>query len=158
MKHIKNNQGLTLIEMLATITILFIIGGMVYAMLFQMFSNFNTSENRITARQEANLIIAHLTMIHQTSDKFEIEYESENFFKTTADDDDSNTMMLGHKNYQYELRVASQTLSETNPITIDLTDEANKELKIDLTLSNEHDEFDVTTTISRMTKAKGDEE
>lgn len=155
MKKLNNEKGLTLIEMLATITILFVLGGMVYAMLFQMFANFSSTENRSTARQEANLIIAQLTNIHQTSDEYTIEYESDNYFITKAN---GNSMRLGHKNYQYDLSVNGIGLEAIKDIPIYLQREhedavSNLQIPIILTLSNEHDSFTVTTTLSRMTTA-----
>lgn len=163
MKYLNNNKGLTLIEMLATITILFIIGGMVYAMLFQMFSNFNNSENRITARQEANLIIAHLTTIHEKSKRYELEHDSDHYFITEAfTETDSSTMKLGHEKYNYDLSVSyldddgtevTKKLSD-EPIEIDLTKTKFKSIDVLLTLSSSNDEFEVKTTLSRMTKAK----
>src|SRR5690625_2683473 len=157
MKPLKGEKGLTLIEMMATIVILFIIGSMFYAVLTQSFTNFHTSEEKITARQEANLMIAHLTNIHQKSEVYTIESGTDDSFFTT-ETDSGKIMKLGHKDYTYKLEVEGQDLKLGGPIVVDLTLDDNKSKEIKLVLENKNndrnDTFTIITTISRMTVAK----
>lgn len=157
MKYLKGEKGITLIEMMATMVILFVIGGMFYAVLTQTFTNFHTSEEKITVRQEANLIIAQLTNIHQKSEGYTIEMSTDDSFFTTETDSGA-IIQLGHKDYTYKLVVDGDTLEDIHPIDIDLKLEDNKTQEIELTLtnkkSNRNDEFTIITTISRMTAAK----
>lgn len=155
MKRFNKENGMTLVEVLATITILFIIGGIAYAMLFQMFTNVSHSEQRISARQEANLILAHLTTVHQKSTSYTIERDGddpEHFF--TVEDETGVLMKLGNRHYTYTLEMDSTILDEGNtPFTIDLRDSQNKELDVKLTLESNFDSVVVQTTISRMTES-----
>ena len=53
-----NNKGITLIEVLATLSISFMIVGVVSSVLFQSHRNMEISEQHTNLRQEANLIIS----------------------------------------------------------------------------------------------------
>jgi prepilin-type N-terminal cleavage/methylation domain-containing protein len=69
---IRNQKGVTLIELLAALTILSLIGGIIWGVFFQgnKFSQTSVSKNNI--QQEANIIIMNLKKIHQTSKEYTI--------------------------------------------------------------------------------------
>lgn len=64
--------GLTFIELLATITVLSIIGIIIWNVFIQGNKYSQTSISKNMLQQEANLVITNLTKIHQTSAQYEI--------------------------------------------------------------------------------------
>ena len=70
---VHNQRGLTLIEVLATLTVLSIVGAVIWNVFFQglLYTKKAVSQNSI--QQEANVIVMTLTKIHQTSEEYELE-------------------------------------------------------------------------------------
>lgn len=69
---IKNQRGLTLIEVLASLTILSIVGILVWQVFFQGMNYSSKSASKNKMQQEATILTAKLTKIHQTSDEYEL--------------------------------------------------------------------------------------
>ncbi|MEH7493473.1 prepilin-type N-terminal cleavage/methylation domain-containing protein [Neobacillus niacini] len=69
----RGEHGLTLIEVLATLTIISIVGVIIWSVFFQgyKFSKESISKNFII--QETNILITNLKRIHQTSENYRIE-------------------------------------------------------------------------------------
>lgn len=67
-----NQKGLTLVEILATITILSIVGILVWSVFLQgtQYSNEALTKNQLT--QEANYVQVNLKDIHQNTDEYKI--------------------------------------------------------------------------------------
>lgn len=74
----KDESGLTLVEVLATLTIISIVSIIIWSVFFQglNFSKKATSKNLML--QEINILITNLTKIHQTSSEYEITSSSSN--------------------------------------------------------------------------------
>lgn len=68
MKQVKNESGITLIEVLATLTIMAIIGSAVYAVLFQTLHANEKTKSHNELRQEANIVITQLRTIHENNE------------------------------------------------------------------------------------------
>jgi prepilin-type N-terminal cleavage/methylation domain-containing protein len=68
----KNQNGLTLIEVLVSLTILSIIGIVMWNVFIDGISYSHKAVSQNTMQQEANLITVSLTKIHQTSDEYEV--------------------------------------------------------------------------------------
>ncbi|MDR7001470.1 prepilin-type N-terminal cleavage/methylation domain-containing protein [Neobacillus niacini] len=69
---IRDERGLTLIELLATITILSIIGIVIWNVFIQGNKVSQKSMSKNSMVQEANLVITNLTRIFQTSKQFQL--------------------------------------------------------------------------------------
>ncbi|WP_034764565.1 type II secretion system protein [Rossellomorea vietnamensis] len=67
-----NERGVTLIEVLATITILSIIGVVIWNVFFQGLNYSDKAVTQNTMQQESNYISMKLTRIHQTSKEYEL--------------------------------------------------------------------------------------
>lgn len=61
----KNNKGLTLVEVLAALSISIMILGLVTTVLIQSFRNAEISDSHLNLRQEANLIITAISAAHE---------------------------------------------------------------------------------------------
>ncbi|MGF3105019.1 type II secretion system protein [Rossellomorea sp. DUT-2] len=68
-----NERGLTLVEVLATLTILSIIGAVVWNVFFQGIHYTKKAVSQNSIQQEANIITMRLTRIHQSSESYELE-------------------------------------------------------------------------------------
>jgi prepilin-type N-terminal cleavage/methylation domain-containing protein len=69
----RSERGVTLIEVLAAITILSIIGVTIWQVFFQgyQFSQRSVTKNKL--QQESNIVITMLTRIHQTEEEYKID-------------------------------------------------------------------------------------
>ncbi|WP_044338449.1 type II secretion system protein [Rossellomorea aquimaris] len=70
---IHNERGLTLVEVLATLTILSIIGAVIWNVFFQGIHYTKKAVSQNSIQQEANILTMKLTRIHQTSEFYELE-------------------------------------------------------------------------------------
>lgn len=66
-----NNEGLTLIEVLATMSMLVIVGGLVFGILVNSLNIFNLEDNDSDIRQKANIIESQLTTFYKVNGNFE---------------------------------------------------------------------------------------
>jgi prepilin-type N-terminal cleavage/methylation domain-containing protein len=69
---IRQQRGITLIELLATITILSFVGVIIWSIFFQGYTFSHKSMSKNSIQQEATIILTNLTKIHQTSKQYEI--------------------------------------------------------------------------------------
>jgi type II secretory pathway component PulJ len=68
----RNERGITLVEILGAITILSILGVIVWNVFLQVYKYSQTVVSKNLMQQEANIIITNLTRIHQIEDSYEI--------------------------------------------------------------------------------------
>lgn len=74
---IHNEDGLTLIEVLASIVILSIVGVVIWSVFFQGYRYSQDAISKNLMINESNIIMTTLTNIHQTSDLYELQsYDS----------------------------------------------------------------------------------
>jgi hypothetical protein len=168
---LKNNSGLTLVELLVTLTIAFSVMGLVTGVLMQSFRNMEMADTNINLRQEANILLAIINSAHMssinTSDsrsyQYSISYERINdkeWILTVGDQKISN------QNYNIRLEMEQKIPGVTTP-TILLIDPIRiysvtsipsfeKKLPINikkLTLISKKDNtktFELSTIISRL--------
>ena len=81
----RGEQGITLVETLATLVIISIIGVTIWSVFFQGYQYSEKSISKNSMIQEANLLITDLTEIHQSSNKYVLE-NSNCKIKVTIDD------------------------------------------------------------------------
>jgi len=73
----KNNEkGVTLVELLATVTILSIVGILVWSVFIQGIKHSNKESTKNLLTQEANYVQFSLKKIHQTSEEYQIKFPS----------------------------------------------------------------------------------
>jgi prepilin-type N-terminal cleavage/methylation domain-containing protein len=75
---VRGERGFTLIEVLATISILSFVGVIIWNVFFQGYHYSQNSNSKNSMIQETNLIIVNLLKIHQTADQYEIKNSSSN--------------------------------------------------------------------------------
>ncbi|MFD2446234.1 PilW family protein [Bacillus sp. CGMCC 1.16607] len=70
----KNEKGLTLIELLATITIFFILGSLIFGVLINSQKNYATLSTKNSLSQEANLAIKIIKNYHYKVEPYTLSY------------------------------------------------------------------------------------
>jgi prepilin-type N-terminal cleavage/methylation domain-containing protein len=74
MIHLRNNErGMSLIEVLLTLTILSIVGTVIWQAFFQGYQYSNNAVSKNLLQQEANLVITNLTRVHQSLEEYTIK-------------------------------------------------------------------------------------
>ncbi|XXM71493.1 PulJ/GspJ family protein [Lysinibacillus sphaericus] len=86
MKH--NQRGLTLVEVLASLAVLSVIGLLLWNVLFQGLSYSRKAASQTSLQQEANRISMKLTRIHQTTSSYEVVNNGCNLEVYTSEPED----------------------------------------------------------------------
>jgi Tfp pilus assembly protein PilE len=68
-------NGLTLVELLASIAILFIISSLLYGVFIGINKNYHQISNRTEMEQEANIIINTIKNYHQLQNTYQLSYD-----------------------------------------------------------------------------------
>ncbi|MDM5333204.1 prepilin-type N-terminal cleavage/methylation domain-containing protein [Ureibacillus composti] len=117
----KNQRGITLVEVLAIIVLISIIGLLMWNIFFQ---GVNYSANAITKtqiQQQANVIISDLTKIHQTTE--------EDYYEIIPSADSCSFSIIDRKNLNRKYENSKLCLQvENTPITIKPKNEDNNKL------------------------------
>jgi prepilin-type N-terminal cleavage/methylation domain-containing protein len=94
---IRQQRGITLIELLATISILSFVGVIIWSVFFQGYTFSHKSMSKNSIQQEATIILTNLTKIHQTSQQYEISNTSCGItVKITKQDSSIQTQEFNH--------------------------------------------------------------
>lgn len=157
----KNNKGLTLVEVLLTITISFIILGLISNVLVQSTRANDISNIRINFRQEANIIIAILTSAHQSdgTGTYDIRFQhpDENNWAITIG---NQQIQMGSYDLKLELQSGTQSIiidtangeffSNTRTFPIDKKKTLYLKNMIFTNKKDKNKTFEMSTTISRL--------
>jgi hypothetical protein len=168
MMKLKNNYGLTLIELLLTLTISFTVMGLVSGVLMQSFRNMEIADTNINLRQEANILIAMINSSHLSS--IDLNQTSTNSYNISYTRLNTNNweltignQLVTNQNYDINLdleqtipgELTSRTLiinstTETGSISI-VKRQLLKVRKIKLINKKDTTKtFEISTTISRL--------
>ncbi|PKG21680.1 PilW family protein [Niallia nealsonii] len=108
---IQNSKGLTLIELLAAVSLSAIILLLAYQFLFQGFQFSKTVTDKTLLQQEANYIMVNLTKIHQSSDSYTIAFDQNpnaNYIKVEG----KKTITFKNDHFFYELKTSTSNNSK----------------------------------------------
>ena len=82
----KNQKGITLVEVLAALSILLIISSVIYGVLINSKKNYNNISEKVNLNQEANLILATIKNYHQKESLHSLDVNSKEFYIIKFDD------------------------------------------------------------------------
>lgn len=117
----KNEKGITLVELLASVTILFIISSVLYGVLLGRNKDYNRIASNANLEQEANLIFTTVKYYHQSESSYKLAYDSET--KTAYIGKDQANTVLGNPNDIDAMMINGVDLKNSpNPIAINTTD------------------------------------
>lgn len=133
---VQNEKGVTLIELLAALTIFGIFSAIIWAFFFQSFQVNKVEMTKNSLQQEANLIINTLQEVHRNSESYLIVIDD---FKTLEITPDSEGSYLFNKSgVLYEISSTNSFESGDRiypnnfdfPMTLILTSSENNNLQI----------------------------
>lgn len=113
----KDERGLTLYELLAALSILFIASALLYGVFFGFNKNYSQISSKNNMDQAANIIIASIKQHHLKYDEYIIEY-NEDEQSAYIGEKNANTV-LGDKQYNLKIYAGypeKEILSGTNVI------------------------------------------
>jgi Tfp pilus assembly protein PilE len=139
MMRLKNNeQGISLVEVLATLTILSIVGVLIWQVFFQGYKYSNDAVTKNTLTQEANVIVLKLTRIHQSNEEYTIK--SSNGMIEFLDSDNNQITKYTSSKFTYsallnDIEMNSQIVNPSDKtqnlkIEIRVTDKNNPSNKV----------------------------
>ncbi|WP_017755978.1 PulJ/GspJ family protein [Calidifontibacillus oryziterrae] len=143
-----NKRGLTLIEILAALTISTFVIGLAFSVLLSSIHSYKKTEGKQLLQQEANLILTQLRTIHRTQSSYVITYDSTaNLYKVTLSD--GATQSLGSPKYKLEIILDDILITDTVEQQIDAT---RKEYHILLNISDPatNNLFSIETGLTRL--------
>lgn len=132
-KTIRNENGLTLIELLATI----LLSSMVVIILMTTFSigiKYNISESKkVRLQQEANLVIATITNKHRDGECYSLDKEGEKLFFYTCGDNKTKQESVTENLFKYEIdtnEFSGNPKKDDLEISLTVIDPVNEKLKV----------------------------
>ncbi|MGG3798292.1 PilW family protein [Metabacillus fastidiosus] len=143
----KNENGLTLVEVLVGLAILSIVMVILGGLLIDGFKNSDKSEKITTLQQEANLIITELRNIHWKNENYIIHFNKDSIIT------EKSQITLNEK-YNYKFEKFDKTENKYIDMTGELTSQEMNNLPIKLTISYEDDAtippYETETILSRL--------
>lgn len=150
-----NQAGLTLIELLVTITISTMVLGLLVSILLSTFNHSQQSQAHINLRQEGNYLITQLQQAHSQGNYY-LCYEDETLHLNgepieTLANEDINIRGTGVNQVLFEQEGSQLSSEESATCDNTLNVKKDKELNISVTLTDNYDrELDVETVIERL--------
>jgi prepilin-type N-terminal cleavage/methylation domain-containing protein len=154
-------DGFTLIELLATISILSIVGTLLFSVLINGINYSNKSNETVSIQQQGNIIITKLTSWHEKTRKYEIVQEG--LYKIGVDDyyssivlfplDDSGAQIQAGKFVISDSKYLYRICYDDNCTNSKKVVDTDKTLQISLTIKNKNNyeqTFDIKTIVSRL--------
>jgi prepilin-type N-terminal cleavage/methylation domain-containing protein len=138
----ENEKGLTLIELLATIVILAIVGSIIFGVLLNIQKNYQDQTSQNQLGQEANYIIAIIRNYHQKGSAYTITYDANrkvfidgSLGKQQLGQDSQTVDILFGKDESF---TREDDTVDYNPlfINVKITDQKGKSVEIDTIISN----------------------
>ncbi|PAE42197.1 prepilin-type N-terminal cleavage/methylation domain-containing protein [Bacillus sp. 7884-1] len=154
----RDERGLTLVEVLATLTILSIVSLIIWSIFFQgiNFSKKATSKNVMI--QESNIVISNLTTLHRGKNKYEITSTGTNNCEITVTTDISNTekqtQTFTHPQMCFEFTsdIKNKKVGAPEPNKIDPNE---NDVSLTLTIKDNNDPTNKVTTSTYLYRMKG---
>lgn len=140
----KNQKGISLVELLAAIAILFIISGIIYGVLFTFNNNYDRISDKSSMDQTANLVLTTIKQYHQTNDSYWIKYDQS--AKQAYIGKDTANNLLGDSLYRMEIEVGYPATADISNMKID----SHQPLSIQLNLIDQKGQtYEIETTVKR---------
>lgn len=155
-------SGMTIVEVLAALSIFVVLAGSLYGILVQTAGHFQRLKDRNELSEQAAYITTILTEVHRKSQSYVIQFNPEGQLELTYENGlTEKTTEIGRDDYFIDVRINNVQVTKEKPVFIDLKEEENKSIQVLLTLKPKHypeNEVIVATTVSRMTAANKEEE
>ncbi|MBM7570696.1 prepilin-type N-terminal cleavage/methylation domain-containing protein [Aquibacillus albus] len=157
MNQLKKQDGITLVELLATLAISSIVITIIFQVLFNGLNYSEKAQRTASIQNEANYIISLLTTQHETSSGYQIKLDQNPQAEMiTITNDDGEVFTISNTNYVYSFYDTShETEQEMDLLTMinPKDSDQNHYLSIRLVVQDKRDSsirFEIKTIISRM--------
>jgi prepilin-type N-terminal cleavage/methylation domain-containing protein len=114
----RGEGGLTLIEVLATLTILSLISVTIWSGFFQGYNFSQKAISKNLMLQEVNLLITHLTKFHQSTEKYTIKSTNCDLVITDLKTTPPQEQILNHPNICFKLLEINHVIG-SGPSTVE---------------------------------------
>ena len=126
-KHFLNEEGITLTELLAALSLFAVVSALVMTVLFNVFQNSENISDNAQLRQDANLLVSTLRS-HYNQGDFEVGLENGNILLIDGQEVNSSMTssiaVLKLENGENSISAANQSMTvkaDGTPLSIDLT-------------------------------------
>lgn len=155
MKSVKNQKGLTLIELLGALTLAFILGASAFTILNNSLNFFQRETSRIDVRSQANIIATQLTTFYQQHMGFTIDNNGTGVKITDLEGTESREFSLPGQDISVYSQIRTQNGWETvEELRWEADARAEEEFVKILIRINElessSDPFELETIVSRL--------
>lgn len=149
LKQFKNQSGLTLIELLATITITSILSILIYNIFITGLLASLTAENTASLQQEANYLVTFIDDYHKRNESYTITIDENHKKITFTNIVTFETEVINNSRFLYDIYDTKNNVNALHTIQID---SANKNFHIQLIVKSEKSPktYEINTIISRL--------
>jgi type II secretory pathway pseudopilin PulG len=142
----KSEKGITLIELLAALSILMIISSVIYSVFFGINKNYKQISEKTNLQQDANIIISSIKNYHLRNESYKLLYNSTTQ-KAFIGKDTANIQLEREDLIVTRFIVVYKNVTYNNEMTIDDT---TKPINITMTLTNKQGQsYEINTIIKR---------
>ncbi|WP_158553308.1 PilW family protein [Peribacillus saganii] len=150
----KDQKALTLIELLAALTILSFMILLVSGVFINGISYSNKAKSTVMLHEEANYIVTFLTKKHETQKSYTIELDNNpNASMITITDDSGSSQVISSSDYRYSLYENSGGTDTLMDQRVDISSTSAQSLSFKLVIQdakNPKNQFELKTIISRL--------
>ncbi|MEH7332700.1 prepilin-type N-terminal cleavage/methylation domain-containing protein [Neobacillus drentensis] len=132
----QDERGLTLVEVLATLTIFSMVSVIIWSVFFQGFNFSQKAISKNQMQQETNLLVTNLLKIHQTAKQYDILNTNSNCEITvniTNKDNSTRTEIYKHPYICFKFEIKNGI---TNPV---IPNRTGNDVRLTLTTSDKKD-------------------
>jgi prepilin-type N-terminal cleavage/methylation domain-containing protein len=149
-KSLSNENGITLIELLATLAIVSFVSILLYGVLMDGFNYSKKSKEKVSLQQEMNIVVTSITKFHESYGSYEIKVDGPNSSKIQLIGTDK-TIELSNPSYEYSL-IDYKGVTET-PFSPTTTVSTTQPLYLKIIIKDKKQPsqtYEVKTIISRL--------
>lgn len=149
MRKYLNEKGLSLIELLATLSMMTIVGALVFGVLINSLHIFNRESDNSDVRQEANLISSQLTTFYKINGNFSAITDSDGMLSVTSTKTEDGVSSEESREY----RLQDYNIEVKSGPDVDVVEGSYVHTDIEIIISEKKDDpnvFKLKSTISRL--------
>ncbi|MEH7381980.1 prepilin-type N-terminal cleavage/methylation domain-containing protein [Bacillus sp. JJ1533] len=156
-KYLRNSDGITLIELLATLAIFSIVSILIYGVLLNGMNYSEKSKDNVSRQQEMNILVTTITKAHETYASYDIVVDQSpdahniQLIGKDATGNIVHTVDIANENYVYSL-YNSQESNEV-PFSTETTVDSSQPLHIKIIIKDKKQPSktsEIKTIISRL--------
>ncbi len=149
----RDESGLTLVEVLATLTIVSIIGIIIWSIFFQGYNFSQKAMSKNFMLQETNILITNLTKQHQKLIKYELKSENCEIKITNLKTSPTQVQVFNHPNICFKITEINN-IKNPGPFSVEPNKIAN-DVSLKITASDKNNPENSITIDTFLYRVKG---